>query len=129
MAITSAAVASGSADVNYSVDVNEGPDRIGALMIAGHQVTVTQNQGCWFKLDPGDQAFGRAGGAGSVALASDQACQWTSSSSVDWITITSAWSGTGSGTLTFAVAPLKKKKRTGTLTIGSTIFTVTQSKN
>jgi hypothetical protein len=130
ISITSGAVSSGSAVVDYSVDVNEGPDRTGTMTIAGHQVSVTQNQGCWFKLDSTTERFGAGGGAGSVALTgSDPACPWTGTSSVDWITITSEVSGSGSATVNYSVAPLKKKRRTGSLTIASTTFTVTQSRN
>ena len=130
IAITSGAVSSGSALVYYSVDVNEGPDRTGTITIAGNQVRVNQNQGCWFKLDRDTRRFGLGGGPGSVALVgSDSACPWTATSNVDWITITSQASGTGNATVDYLVAPLKKKRRTGTLTIGSTILTVNQSRN
>lgn len=128
--ITSGAVSSGSAVIEYSVDVNEGPDRTGTISIAGNQLLVTQNQGCWFKLDRDTQRFGLGGGPGRISLiASDPGCPWTAASSVDWITITSQPSGAGSATVDYFVAPLKKKRRTGMLTIGSTSLTVTQSRN
>jgi hypothetical protein len=128
--ITSGAALSGSGVVDFSVDVNEGPDRTGTLTIAGNPVTVTQNQGCWFRLDAANQRFGAGGGSASVALtASDPACPWTATSSVDWVAVTSEATGSGSATVTYSVAPLRKKRRTGTLTIGSTTLTVTQSRN
>jgi len=130
IAITSGAVLTGNATVSYSVDVNEGPDRTGALTVAGQAVTVNQNQGCWFKLDSAQQSFRAGGGTGRVTITgSDPACTWTASSDADWITITSDASGTGSATLTYSVAPLRKKRRTGTLAIGSATVTVTQSRN
>jgi hypothetical protein len=130
IAITSGAVSSGNATIGYSVDVNEGPDRTGTLTVAGLAVTVNQNQGCWFKLDTTDQSFRASGGTGNVTVTgSDAACTWTASSNSDWITITSDSTGTGSGTLTYSVAPIKKKRRIGTLTIGSVTITVTQSRN
>jgi len=128
--VTSGAVSSGSGVVDYSVDVNEGPDRTGTLTIAGHQVTVSQNQGCWFRVDPASQRFGASGGNGSVAVTgSDPLCPWSATSNVDWITITSEVNGAGSAILTYSVAPIKKKKRTGTLTISSATLSVSQSRN
>ncbi|HUK89412.1 MAG TPA: BACON domain-containing carbohydrate-binding protein, partial [Blastocatellia bacterium] len=131
LSITSGSGGSGAGSVNFSVDLNEGPTRTGSLTVAGQIVTVTQTSGCWFNLSPSSQSFGLNGGAGSVtATGSDPACPWTASSSATWLTIKSRTAGTGSTTVTYSVAPWKKKNktRTATLNIGASVFSVTQSR-
>ena len=81
---------------------------------------------CSYALSSGGQSFGATGGAGSVGLTTAGGCAWTASSGESWITITSGTSGTGSGSVSFAVASNEGPARTGTLTIAGQIFTVTQ---
>jgi hypothetical protein len=49
---------------------------------------------------------------------------------VSWITVTDGTPGTGSGTVTFSVAPYtgNAKRRNGTITIAGETFSVNQSK-
>jgi len=55
---------------------------------------------------------------------------WTAVSNVSWITITAGSNGTGSGTVSYSVAPYggPPKNRTGTMTIAGKTFTVKQTK-
>ena len=67
----------------------------------------------------------------SVAAASSS-CTWTAvSNNTSWLTVTSPASGTtvvtDSGTVTYSVAANTGSARTGTITIGGQIFTVTQT--
>ena len=68
-----------------------------------------------------------SGGTGGVNVTATAACAWTASSNASWITITSGGTGTGSGSLGFLVLPNVGGSRTGTLTIASQTFTVTQA--
>jgi hypothetical protein len=56
------------------------------------------------------------------------ACAWSAKSNVQWITITTAASGTASGALSYTVAAnTATTSRTGTMTIAGKTFTVTQA--
>ena len=68
-----------------------------------------------------------AGGSGTVAVTTVAGCDWTATSSASWITITSAGSRNGNGTVQFAVAASTGPARSGTLTIAGRAFTVSQS--
>jgi hypothetical protein len=77
---------------------------------------------------PFSQAFGAAGGRGTIQVTPSSGCPWTATSEVPWVVVTSGWNGTGSGSLTYSVAPnLDSSPRTGTLRIGTTSFEVEQS--
>lgn len=63
----------------------------------------------------------------SVAVTADATCGWTAASNAAWITITANAHGTGSATVSYAVAANQDTtSRTGTITIGGQTFTVTQ---
>jgi hypothetical protein len=64
----------------------------------------------------------------SVAAAATS-CAWPVKSNNDWITVTSPAgpSGTGAGTVTYSITANGGAARTGTITIGGQIFTVTQA--
>jgi hypothetical protein len=84
--------------------------------------------GCTFTIAPGSQAFTGAGGPGTVAVtASGPTCARTAASAAPWVTITAGATGSGSGTIGYAVAANGGAARTGTLTIAGQTFTVTQA--
>lgn len=86
--------------------------------------------GCSFSINPTSQNFLAIGGTGSTTITTTSGCAWNASSNVSWITITSATSGTGSGTVNFTVAANNTGAiRTGTLFIAGQTFTVTQARN
>ncbi|MBF0339293.1 MAG: VCBS repeat-containing protein, partial [Nitrospirae bacterium] len=58
---------------------------------------------------------------------STNTCQWTATSGVDWITVTSGSAVTGSGVVSYSVAANTGPLRTGTITIGGQTFTVNQA--
>jgi all-beta uncharacterized protein len=86
-------------------------------------VTVT----CTYSLFPTSQSVTASATTGTLSVTSPSGCTWTSSSNVDWITITSGRSGSGNGTVVYAVAANPhSSSRIGTLTIAGQTFTVTQ---
>ncbi|KJU84859.1 conserved hypothetical protein, secreted [Candidatus Magnetobacterium bavaricum] len=85
---------------------------------------------CAFTINPTSKSFKSTGGSDYVAVTVDNAdnkvCKWTASSSADWITVKTP-SGTGNGTVTYAVSENPNiDKRTGTIVIAEKTFTVTQ---
>ena len=86
---------------------------------------------CSYSLDSTNATANTAGtiisGSSTVAVTTTSGCTWTSSANVSWLTITSGFGGTGSGTITYSVAANTGPLRVGTLTIAGNTFTVTQA--
>ncbi|HVG31484.1 MAG TPA: NF038122 family metalloprotease [Pyrinomonadaceae bacterium] len=134
--ITAGASGSGNGTVTYSVAANTGStsSRTGTMTIAGQTFTVTQDAGlsCSYSISPFGQTFAAAGGSGATVSVSGgpgggPGCPWTAVSNDSFITITNGASGSGSGTVTYSVAPNSGAARIGTMTIAGMPFTVTQN--
>jgi uncharacterized protein (TIGR03437 family) len=85
--------------------------------------------GCAFTIAPASQNFGPAGGSGQVTVSTSNGCSWTALSTVPWLTLSpSSTTGSGSGTVTFSVAPTSTgAPRTGFVMVGGQAFPVRQS--
>ena len=102
--------------------------RRATITIADKSLAVTQDAAvCDYTLTPRSAAFGSAGGAGSFGIATT--CSWTAQTQSNWIVIPqSSLAGTRDGTVNFNVARLTGSEgRTGSIRIGSAVFTVTQT--
>ena len=132
--ITSGASGSGNGNVGYSVDTNTSTSpRSGTLTVAGQTFTVNQAgapPACPSAINPTSANFTRNSATASVTVTIPAGCMWTAVSNVSWITITGGSNGTGSGTVSYSVAPYggPPKNRTGTMTIAGKTFTVKQTK-
>ncbi len=83
---------------------------------------------CVVTLDPDTASFDSAGGGGSFTVLSPTGCPgWTAVSDEPWITVTSAPSGSGNGTIEYSVAANPGPDRTGTITVEGGTFAVTQA--
>jgi hypothetical protein len=61
---------------------------------------------CAYSLSPGNLAMGSAGGSGQITMTASNGCPWSVTNyDPALITITSASSGTGNGTISFTVSP------------------------
>jgi hypothetical protein len=128
--ISSGGSGTGNGVVGYTLSVNAtGSTRVGTLTIAGQTFTVTQTA-CSYSLSASGASYPATGGSGSVALTADSQCPWTADSVSGWITITSAASGTGSGTVGYGAQPNPTSNvRTGIVTVAGQTFRVTQDAN
>jgi CSLREA domain-containing protein len=81
---------------------------------------------CSYSINPTAQAFPVSGGNGTVAVTTTGECSWTATTTQPWITITTGGSGTGAGTVSFAVAANAGPARIGTILIGGQTFTISQ---
>ena len=135
--ITITAGANGTDDgtVTYSVAANATSlPRTGTITVAGQTCTVTQSPEpppCIFSISPSSEEFQAEGGSGTVAvtMTSGSYCPWTAASEAPWITITAGANGTDSGTVSYSVAMNPATSaRTGTITVGGQILTVTQAR-
>ena len=126
--ITSGATGTGPGTVTLNIAVNSGAARTGTATIAAQTFTVTQAAApCTFSIAPPAQTFAAGGGPGNVAVTTATSCGWTAvSNNADWLSITSGGSGTGNGSVAFAVAAHTGPQRTGTLSVAGQTFTVTQ---
>ncbi|HZL95131.1 MAG TPA: BACON domain-containing carbohydrate-binding protein, partial [Vicinamibacterales bacterium] len=128
LTINQGATGSGNGTVRFAAAQNSGPERTGALNIAGQAFTVTQASGCVSTIDPTSQAAPAAGGAAApVTVTSPAGCDWTATTATPWLKITQGTSGTGSGTVEFSVAQSTGPARTGTLSIAGQTHTVNQA--
>ncbi len=94
------------------------------------QFTVTeQAQACTYSLSSSSMSFSADGGSGNVTVTtSGNDCQWSVSSSSDWLSITSAGSFTGSGTVSYTVSEnTTESERMTALTITGDNYTATHS--
>jgi len=132
LSITKGGVGTASGTLEYLVEANLGmTSRSGTLTIGGQLFTVNQagaGGGCSYSISPDNASVAASGGAGTVTVATDSTCAWTAASNAAWITVTSGSSGNGNGTVAYSVAAnTGTTSRTGTLTIGGRIFTITQA--
>ena len=122
----------GSTTLNYSYSANGNvAPRTGTINVGTQAFTVVQSgiSGS-VTLLPGTDTATAAGATGKTVAVTANATDfaWTATSNAAWLTITAGASTTGSGTVTYNVAAnTSANSRTGTLTIGSQTFTLTQS--
>ena len=126
--ITIQGVASGAGDgaVMFAAAATTGPARTGTLTIAGQKVTVSQTQGCAYSISPTQENIPSAGATGRVTVSAGDGCNWSASTSVPWISITSGTTGTGNGSVSYTVAATTGPARSGTLQIAGQTLTVNQ---
>ncbi len=83
---------------------------------------------CTYAISSGGNAFGSGGGSGGfevTALSDD--CEWIAVSATDWVQITQGAQGSGRGPVSYEVAGNPASAdRTGTITAGGEIHTITQ---
>ena len=82
-------------------------------------------QPCSYSLDPGSFGFGAGGGSGSLSVRTGSGCQWSASAGDKWIALKST-SGTGSGTVSFAVDANPGSSRQARITVGGSSVVVSQ---
>ena len=82
---------------------------------------------CTYSLTPVSASAATAAGTGSIAVNTINGCAWATSINSPWITVTSATSGTGNGTVNYSYTLNSGGPRTGTLSIAGQTFTINQS--
>ena len=110
-----------------------GEDEHGEMLVVDLRGTVsrlTATGSCRYAIAPARATFAKAGGAGSITVTTDSGCQWTAATPDEWITLGTDAGRTGSGTITYTVAPYagKEKTRSGAIVIAGTTFTITQNR-
>jgi len=119
--------ATGSGTLAYSYAANSGPARSGTLNIGGVAFNVMQASGCAFTLGTTSAVVPSTGGSGTTTLATGGGCPWTAASSATWLAVSSATSGSGGTTVSYAAAVNTGAARSANLTIGGQTFIVSQA--
>ena len=136
--ITQDGVAQGSGTTSWLLPRDLGPGGLyfwraratnGTLTTAFSAVATfrTAAPSCSFALTPSSLSVAASGGSSTITVATSSACSWAAVSNAGFITIASASSGTGNGSVTFSAAANTGAARTGTLTIGNQTVTVSQA--
>ena len=104
-------------------------DTASTAFVINLPLAITPSAGCSYALSAGGQVFPVAGGSGSFGITAQAGCGWSVSGAPTWITVTSAMSGSGDGTISYQVAPGTGTAQTATLTVAGISFTVQQQGN
>jgi hypothetical protein len=127
LTIAGGASATGSGRVTFNVAGNLGASRTASITVAGHSFMLTQAAAaCSYSIDPSTASLAAGGGTTAVAVSAGPSCAWTAASNASWITVASGASGTGAGSVSLNVSGNTGPLRTGTVTIATRTFTVTQ---
>ena len=128
ISVVAGAEFSGTGVQGYLVSPNPGPARSGTITILDQQLVVSQDSGCAFSITPAKQKFTADGGTGTAMItASENDCDWTVSTPAKWIQFSSGGTGTGSGPVSFTIAPNHGASRVARISIaGKKALTISQ---
>jgi hypothetical protein len=89
-----------------------------------YTISLLSTTSCSYSTNSTSQNIAAAGGNNSFSIFATTGCTWTALSNAGWITTNS--SGSGNGTVNYSVALNTGAARTGTISVGGQLFTVTQ---
>lgn len=128
LTFTSATTGRGNANLALSVARNTGNARTAQVTVGQQTATVNQAgaPACTVSIDPSSHTFPATGGDGRVRVTTQDGCEWSTSGSPSWITVTNG-RGTGNGEARYTVhANGATTARSDALTIGGRTHSVTQ---
>lgn len=125
-----AASGTGSVSVGYTVAANPSSlERSGVVLIGGTPYSLMQ-QGvsCALSLSPISRMHGYGAATNTVNLSEASGCAWSVVNTSAWVTVLSAFTGTGSAILTYAVAANPgTQPRATVLMVGDQAFSLSQA--
>ena len=99
-----------------------------ALSAGSYTLSLSAPTGCAYSLTLARGRFESGGGPGRLGVVAGNACAWTATSDVAWITFPTGASGVGNGEINFAVAAnTSGNVRSGSITLGGQSFLVEQA--
>jgi hypothetical protein len=121
------AVPQGKGSFTYSIAPNNlGAARSGNIIAGGKTFSVSQaGIPCTYSVSPSSRSHGYDVETGLVSLTAVIGCPWTPTPSASWIT-TSPSSGAGSSNISYQLAQNTGAARSGTITLGSATFSISQ---
>jgi len=133
ISITGGATGNGPGTVTYAVTANSSADaRNGSLTIGGQTHGIAQQgrppAACTYEVSPASADFVKDAGTGTFSVAAPAGCSWTAVSSASWLVVTSGGQGSGSGSVSYAIARnVDVAERTAAISVADRRFTVRQS--
>jgi len=127
--ISFGATGTGNGQFGYTVAPNTtGQPRSGTIQVSGQPFNVYQEAGaCTIVLAPGVANLDSKGGSGSFSVTATPGCQWTATSTAEWISVTFGSPGAGDGAVGYAVPPHSGlTPRSGSINVGGQSFTINQ---
>ena len=100
--------------------------REGEILVNGSPVRVSQRAPCRFDLGASTSSVNAGGGERTINVVVASECAWTATTDVEWISLTPPVTGSGNGTVRFAVAPNPGATRIGSVSIGNQRLVITQ---
>jgi hypothetical protein len=98
------------------------------IVINQEKIRISQEAvSCTYTIVPATLTMTAAGGPGTINVSTMAGCAWNAASDVPWITITSAATGNGNGSVRFSVASNGGVLRSGNVTIADQSTAITQS--
>lgn len=117
----------GTATVSFRVSANEGAStRDGMIVVNGEQARVSQRAPCRYELSPANLTVDSSGDSGSIRIATTSDCGWTAVSEANWIALSSSPSGSGTGSVSFTVAPNPGGARSSAIAVANQRASITQ---
>lgn len=114
----------GNGQVNYTVAANNGPQRVGHIVVSGQTYTITQVSGLCVTL--ASSGSWHPSGSGLYSLGIFATCSWTATASHSWINPVNG-SGSGDATLLYTVGEnLTGSARYGSIDVNGQIYAVNQ---
>lgn len=100
----------------------------GAGVSGSYTLTIQSPATCTYSLSPTAASVDSNQNTGVIQVSASAGCAWTATVNVPWIQITSNASGAGNGSVNYLVlANTSNVQRTGLITIGGQVFSITQS--
>lgn len=125
----------GAGTVGIAIENNTSSEsRATVLTVAGRAVTVTQagrvvsQPSCTYTVTPAEASFDFRAVSGTVSVSAPSGCAWSASESSSFVHLTGATSGTGSGSVTYALdANGATASRSAVLMVAGRAVTLSQS--
>ncbi|MCU0234625.1 MAG: hypothetical protein MUE90_11430, partial [Thermoanaerobaculales bacterium] len=123
----------GNKVVGLTVRIN-GVDYVDGRLASERTVTVANTGSCdggggpvcTYSLSDDGANFGPNGGDGAFTVFTGSTCRWTATENLGWLRITSGASGTGTGTVRYAVDANSGPARSGSILAGGRFYGVNQ---
>ena len=115
--------------MSYTVAANEVSDgRSGYLRVAGYEYLIMQDgKPCAYEVAPLEYSHGEGSEFAEVLVVAETGCGWVAESSVPWMTVLAGHSGSGSGSVIYAVDRNDGPARSGTIVIAGNDYVVSQA--
>ena len=125
--LTAGAGGTGNGDIRITVDPSSGPARSTTLQIADQRVTILQESGCAFTVQPDALTAPASGLQSTLQVSGGATCPWTATSGAPWITLGDTGGRTGPGEVRVSVAGNTGPAREAVVTLAGRTVRVAQA--